>query len=78
MCLPLIGPLFLKLRNSHTAVVENFLHGGTLFAYTLLETAPKPISKLPAHFVTSDCHMVINEPDAALTLSNNELMSDRV
>ena len=64
----LFGPLFLKFRNAHAAVVKDFPCCRPLVTYALFEMAPKPIPKVMPYFISNCCGMTIEKPDAALLL----------
>ena len=68
LCHSLISPLLLEFRNADTTVIENLLYHGSLFAYSLFEAAPKPISEVAPHFVTNDSCMMVEKPDTASAL----------
>jgi len=64
----LISPLLLEFWNADTTVIENLLCHGSLFAYSLFEAVPKPISEVAPHFVTNDSCMMVEKPDMASAL----------
>ena len=72
LCRSLMGPLLPEFRNAHTTGVKDFTCSGSLFAYSLLEAAPKPITEFPPHFVTNRVSLTIEKPDAALALGNDQ------
>ena len=70
LCRSLISPLLLEFCNSDATVVKDFLCCSSLFAYSLFEAAPKPISEAMPHFVTNDSCMMVKKPDAASALES--------
>ena len=72
LCRSLIGPLLLKFRNTRITVVKDFTCGSSLVAYSLLKVAPEPITELSPHVIPNRGSMMVEKPDAALALGNNQ------